>query len=274
MPAKQAVEQYPEGIFCWIDLATGDAQAAKAFYAELFDWELEDAPAPGGMVYTMCRQDGEDVCALFEMGPQMREQGIPPHWASYIHVPDADAAAARATELGATVLVPPFDILDVGRMATLQDPTGAAVNLWQPRRHIGATLVNCPGAWCWNELSTRDTDAAARFYGDLLGWTSEVSEGATGPYTTFRHDGRLVGGMLAITSAWGPDWEKIPPSWGVYFAVEDCAASRERATRLGAKVMMPDTEIPEIGTLCVLADPQGAAFTVIALEIADPPPGY
>ena len=274
MPDKQTVKQYPEGIFCWIDLATSDAAAAKAFYAELFDWELEDAPAGEGMVYTMCRQDGEDVCALFQMSPEMCGQGIPPHWVSYIHVADADGVAARAEELGATVLVPPFDVLDVGRMATLRDPTGAAVNLWQPKRHIGSALVNCPGAWCWNELSTRDPDAAGRFYADLLGWASEVSDGAMGPYTTFSHGGRLVGGMIEIVPEWGPNWEEIPPNWGVYFAVEDGAAARARATQLGATVLMPDTEVPEIGTFCVLADPQGAAFTIIALEIADPPPGY
>ena len=270
MPDIQAVKQYPEGIFCWIDLATTDADAAKTFYSGLFGWELEDAPAPDNIVYTMCRQSGEDVCALYGMSPQMRDQGIPPHWASYLNVLAADAAAARASELGGTVLIPPFDIMDVGRMAVIRDPSGAAVSLWQPKRHIGATLVNCPGAWCWNELATRDTDAAARFYGELLGWTGEVSEGATGPYTTFRRDGRLVGGMLAIA----PEWGEVPPNWGVYFAVEDCAATRARATELGAKVMMPDMEVPEIGTLCVLADPQGAVFTVIALEIADPPPGY
>lgn len=266
----QTVKAYPEGIFCWVDLATGDAEAAKAFYAPLFGWETEDAPAGEGMTYVMCRLDGEDVCALYEMSAGMREQGTPPHWASYLNVPDIDATLERAVDLGATAPGPAIDVMDVGRMAFVQDPTGARVNLWQPGRHIGATLVNCPGAWCWNELATRNTETAAAFYADLLGWTSEVSEGANGPYTSFRKDGRLVGGMLQIT----PEWGQIPPNWGVYFAVEDCADAVERATGLGASSILPEMAVPGIGRLAVLADPQGAAFSVIALEAADPPPGH
>lgn len=265
----QTVKHYPHGTFCWVDLAAADARAAKSFYTALFAWETEDAPAGEDMVYVMCRHRGADVCAMYTMDAEMRERGIPPHWASYISVADVDAAAARARELGATLACAPFDVMDVGRMTTLQDPGGAWVNLWQPRRHIGAALVNQPDSWCWNELGTRDPAAARDFYGALFGWSGSESQGPAGTYTSFRLDGRLVGGMLEIP----PEWGEVPPSWGVYFAVADCGAAAARVTELGGTVMVPETPIDGIGRFAVACDPQGAAFSVIALEQADPPPG-
>lgn len=266
----QTVSKYPHGLFCWVDLVTADAQAAKNFYTPLFDWETEDAPAGENMVYVMCRRHGEDVCAMYTMSPDMREQNIPPHWASYISVDDVDAAVALAGELGASVACPPLDVMDVGRMATIQDPGGAWVNLWQPKRHIGATLVNQPQTWCWNELSTHDTAAAAAFYGEMFGWQASVSAGLAGPYTSFSLDGRMFAGMLQIQ----PDWGDLPPSWGVYFAVADCAAVVTKVQQLGGSVIMPETALPEIGRFAVVRDAQGAVFTVIALERTDPPPGH
>ncbi len=89
-------------------------------------------------------------------GPIMME-GQPPAWTTYVSVADADESIAKVKAAGGTVFVEPMDVLDVGRMAVFADPTGAAAAVWQPRRHIGAGLVNEPGALAWNELNTRDT---------------------------------------------------------------------------------------------------------------------
>ena len=72
---------------------------------------------------------------------------------------------------GATILAEPFDVLDAGRMAVVQDPTGAIVCPWEPGTNIGAQYVNAPGALTWADVATPDPEAAARFYGDWLGWT-------------------------------------------------------------------------------------------------------
>ena len=111
------------GTLSWTDLATSDPEAAKTFYSALFGWEHEDIPIPeegGGGTYTMLSKDGKIAAAL-----SASQGGMPPHWTSYVTVESADESAARAKELGATVMMEPFDVLDAGRMAVLQDPTGA-----------------------------------------------------------------------------------------------------------------------------------------------------
>ena len=101
-------------------------------------------------------------------------EGQPPAWTTYVSVEDADESIAKVKAAGGTVFVEPMDVLDVGRMAVFADPTGAAAAVWQPRRHIGAGLVNEPGALAWNELTTRDTAAAKAFYGEVFGWEAET----------------------------------------------------------------------------------------------------
>jgi predicted enzyme related to lactoylglutathione lyase len=180
-------ERYEPGTFCWVDLQTSDREGAKAFYGELFGWEAEDMPAGDAGTYTMLRLDGDEVCGLYEMEP---EQGIPPHWLSYVSVEDADATASRASELGGTAFGGAFDVDDAGRMAFVQDPTGAMLGAWQPRRHIGARRVNDPGCLGWNELQSREPQAAASFYTGLFGWETEtIEENGEPVYVTIKNGG-------------------------------------------------------------------------------------
>src|SRR3954471_13926114 len=157
-------DSYEHGTFSWADLATPDAQASKDFYGGLFGWDFEDNPIPDGGVYVMARIGGRAAAAIFETSERH------PAWASYVTVDDLDGTTARARDLGASVLAEPFDVMDVGRMSTIQDPTGAVLCLWEPRTSIGAEIVNGPGALSLNQLNTSDVEAAQRFYTELLGW--------------------------------------------------------------------------------------------------------
>ena len=114
------------------------------------------------------------------MRPEEQQMGVPPHWNAYVTVANVDEAAKKAESLGAKVLAPPFDVMDYGRMAVLQDPTGAVFQVWQAKTHIGAQILNEPGALCWTELSTRDTKAAEAFYTKLFGWTREALRAGRG----------------------------------------------------------------------------------------------
>jgi hypothetical protein len=267
----QEVKRYPAGTFSWADLGTTDAAAAKQFYTRLFGWQAHDMPAGPEGVYVMLTLHDKEVAALYEMGAEHRPPDMPPHWNSYISVDDLDATTEKVASLGGTVLAPPMDVMEAGRMAMVQDPTGAVFALWQPRQHIGAKLVNMPGALSWNELLTTDTAKASAFYTALFGWETQTIPSPSGsPYTTFSNQGRMAGGMLQIE----PDWGEIPSSWTVYFAVEDCDATVELARELGGSPQMPPTDIPDVGRFAVLQDPQGAFFTVIKMNFADPPPGY
>jgi len=256
----QETTGYAPGTFCWVEVGTSDGEAAKKFYTELFGWDFTDNPIGPGMVYTMLKQDGKDVGALYQLMPEMTAQGIPPHWLSYVSVTSADETATKAKEAGGTLMKEPFDVFTVGRMAVVQDPTGAVFALWQAGTHQGAGIVNVPNSFCWNELGTNDTAKAAEFYAKVFGWTANVQNFGPMEYTIFNNGGdRGAGGMYKLL----PEMGNVPPHWLVYFAVEDCDAKVEQAISLGGKMMKPADDIPGIGRFSILIDPQGAAFAII-----------
>ena len=255
--------EYRPGTFCWVDLATSDAEAAKTFYTGLFDWTASDVPTDAGPLYTMLAKERKDVCALWQMGTEIQQQGIPPHWQSYVSVTSADGFAAKAKGLGAKVVMDASDVMQAGRMAVIQDPTGAVLALWEPKEHRGARLVNAPGSLCWNELQTRDPAAAERFYTSLFDWTAISDAGVMGEtYWEFRNADRSAGGMMQIQ----PEWGDVPPNWAVYFAVADCDESVAKVQALGGKVIVPAMDIQGVGRFAFVQDPQGAVFAVIRLE--------
>ena len=250
------VDSYAPGSFCWADLGTPDAVAAKQFYTALFGWTAEDRPMGPGAFYTMLTLNDRAVAALY--GQEAPGAG-PPHWLSYISVSCVNDAARRARQFGGSVVVEPFDVLDVGRMALIQDVSGAVVALWEARRHAGADIQGETGATWWNELATTDTRRAQAFYSSLFGWSSVAREAGGTTYTTFAQDGMPRCGMLAIPPAWGP----VPPYWLVYFAVRDCGGQAALVQSLGGTIRVPPTDVPEVGRFSVVADPQGATFAVI-----------
>jgi predicted enzyme related to lactoylglutathione lyase len=209
----------------------------------------------------MMQIGGKDVAAISAQPQQQREAGVPPLWNSYVSVEDADATAERAAELGATVHAPPFDVLDVGRMAVIQDPQGAFFEIWQPKQHFGAALVNEPGALAWNELQSPDIDASAAFYSQLFGWAANPFEGSPDPYLVIMNGDRANGGIRPLT-------EGSPPNWLVYFAVDDIDTGLAKAEELGGtKLAGPiDINIAKIG---IVQDPQGAVFALYAGELQD-----
>lgn len=253
------------GTFCWTDLAAHDNEGAKAFYTALFGWTVEDMPYGEGPneVYSMFSRGGHHVGASYTMDETQRSQGVPPAWLSYVAVESADRSAARAAELGGTVLAEPFDVLDSGRMALIADPGGAVLGLWEPRAHPGFGVRDEIGSLCWTELATRDVDRARDFYTGLFGWgTQEMDTGIQ--YTMFTLGEGMAGGMYTLP----PDLE-MPVSWTPYFAVEDADATGERARELGGTVLMGPDDIPDIGRFVLLQDPQGALFYAIKLAPMD-----
>jgi uncharacterized protein len=258
--------QYDPGTFCWIDLATTDTEGAKAFYSGLFGWEAEDRPVGQGIVYSTMRLQGHDVAGVGPLMPMQVEQGVPPHWNNYVAVQSADETAQRAGELGANVVAPPFDVLDAGRMASLQDPQGAFLNIWEARTQAGARLVNVPGALSWNDLATPDVDAATRFYGDLFGWTFESFDIGGGDYRMVRNRERGNGGIRQL----GPAEEQagIPPHWMPYIAHADLDRGVAEAERLGGRKLADPVDIG-VGRVAVVADPQGGAFLLYAGQLQD-----
>jgi predicted enzyme related to lactoylglutathione lyase len=256
--------RYEPGTFSWVDLQTTDPAGAKSFYCNLFGWEAEDTPAGEDRTYTMLRLNGDEVGGLYKLSEEWRERGAPPHWFSYVTVEDADAAAARARELGGTVYAGPFDVLEAGRMAVLGDPDYAAFAVWQPKERLGARRVNDPGCLTWNELHTREPETAARFYSGLFGWEMEpMEEDGKVVYQVIKNRGRSNGGITPMAE------QDMPPYWLAYFTVPSCEEAVEKVRKLGGSVLAEPFDIGSSGTIAVARDPQGAIFAVFAGETDD-----
>ena len=245
---------YPPGTPSWVDYQAPDTAAAVSFYGSLFGWRTNDlGPEAGG--YAMFQKDGANVAGV---GPAMGE-GQPAAWTTYVNVIDAEATAARADVGGGTILVEPMAVMEAGTMAIFSDPTGAVIGIWQPGQHHGADVANDPDTWCWNELNTRDTAVATRFYGHVFEWDAVTSDMGETTYTEWKVADKTVGGMLPMPPQVPAE---VPAHWLVYFAVADTDVTVTSAEKLGATVLVPPTDIPP-GRFAVLADPAGAPFGVI-----------
>ncbi len=245
--------EYAPGLFSWVDLSTSDPDAAKAFYVDLFGWKPVDHKIPGGGVYTMLELEGSEVAAL-----SAAREGQPTAWNSYVTVASADDSAGTAEQQGGRLLAGPFDVGDAGRMATVADPNGAVLNLWEPRRNPGAGRINEPGALTMNQLNTTDPERSQRFYEGLFGWRFEPITEADQPYWGVYNGGRLNAGMLG----------EPPDAWLVYFGCKSVDDDAVRIPELGGQVVVEPLSIPA-GRFLVAQDPQGGMFALFSGEYDD-----
>lgn len=246
------------GEFCWINILTPDPAAAQDFFGSLLGWTFPPMPGFGHLV----RVGSSDIGGLFDLDSPQTPKGTPPHIGVMVKVDDADAMAAKVTELGGRSL-PPFDVMAQGRMAVCFDPAGANFDLWQPKAGPGTDVdATAIGAPSWFENMTTDVAKCVPFYRSLFGWTPDTMDMGTFQYTTFKQGDGYVAGLMGIT----PDMGPMPPHWGVYFNVTDVDASAQQATSLGATVMVPPQDIPNVGRFSVIRSPQGVAFCVIRYQ--------
>jgi uncharacterized protein len=258
MPTR---ESYQAGTPSWVDLATTDPAAAKAFYGSLFGWTYDDLPMDdaGNVFYSMAMLKGQPAAAIAPQQPEQAAAGVPPHWQMYITVDDVDAAAAKVAGAGGTLHTGPFDVLDAGRMAVVQDPVGAFVCLWQAKDMIGAGIVNEDGAFAWDELLAPNAASAGPFYETVVGLKlipTDMPGGMTyHGWTLDGTDATMVGGAM------DPPMPGIPPHWMIYFGTADIDAHAAKVPDLGGTVVVPPTDIP-VGRFAVFTDPQGASFSL------------
>ena len=260
---------YRIGVPCWVAAVLPDPERAVAFYTELFGWEAREtmgAGSPGKSF--ICTLRGRDVAAI---GSE-RDGDAPsvPAWRTYMWVESADNTVARVRRAGGSVVMEPFDLLDAARAAVVSDAAGAEFGVWQPGEHKGAGIVNEPGAWSMSQLNTHDPDGSKAFYGAVFGWVTDTFDTGEGEVTMWRLPG-YVGGepeqpvsrevvavMAPMTGDRSPD---VPPHWSIDFWVYDVDATADRAAKLGGRIVTPPFQT-SVGTTAVLADPQGAEFSV------------
>lgn len=252
------VDHHAPGTFAWLELATSDAPAAKKFYSSLFGWKPADFPMGNDEVYTMFKLDERDAAACYAITPEMKAQGVPPNWALYIAVANADETAAKAASLGAQVIMPPFDVFEFGRMAVIKDPTGAVFHIWQAKQHFGIGIAGVPGTLCWADLSTPEPEKGAEFYRQLFGWEVAPGENDTSGYLHIKSGSEFIGGVPPAQFR-SPD---APPHWMSYFLVEDEDATVNQIRELGGQVPVGPVEMGDVGRWAIAMDPQGAAFAL------------
>lgn len=258
MPERSS---YAHGTPSWIDLATTDVEAAKAFYGPLMGWEFVEEDTDGGPPYVMALLDGKPAAGLMRQPPEMVEQGVPSVWTTYVTVDDVDAVAAKVPGAGGAQLAPTMDVMEAGRMAVFADPAGAPIAAWQAKGDIGAHVVNEPGAFCWSELVSPDVDGSKSFYEQVFGWTMFTGE-MMDDYTLVSLGEPKM--EESVAGAMAPPMPGIPPHWTVYFSVADTDAWVARATEAGATVHAPPMDTPA-GKMAAISDPTGATFAVIQM---------
>jgi predicted enzyme related to lactoylglutathione lyase len=246
----------PIGRFVRHDLMCTDVPAATRFYTELFGWTATEVKAMGQTIVRLSL--GEK--ALGAIIPFDRSHGYPSHWVPYACVASVDECCNRLRALEGRVCMGATDI-PPGTFAMVNDPQGALFSPFTPRQ---GTAFELPprvgvGEFCWDELMTTDPPAAKRFYQDLFGWESlDRDMGPAGTYTVYRLGEAMVAGMMAK-----PDADPGPPRWHSYVAVGDAPQALDRAQVLGATVLVPVTDIPDVGRFAVFNDPSGAGIAIL-----------
>jgi len=254
MPTR---EHAPVGAPCWIDLTTSDPDRSRAFYGQLFGWEAEE-PAEEFEGYFNYRQDGVLVAGCMTGGPEAQWHDV---WSVYLASADTRKTAEVAVAHGAEMLVPPMDVGDLGTMAVLSDPGGAAVGVWQPGLHPGFGVHSEPGTPRWFEVLTRDYGPVVAFYRDVFGWdTQTLGDSDEFHYTALVHGDEMLAGIHDADATVLP--EGTPSHWSVVFAVEDTDAALRTIVELGGTVLAPAADSP-YGRLGTAADSTGAVFKVV-----------
>lgn len=251
----------PKGRFVWYELMTTDPDAATGFYQDVAEWGTEpwaNSPEP----YTVLLNGQRPLGGVMAIPAEAAQGGMPPMWTAYVCTDDVDATIEKAKELGAHLLFGPMDLPEVGRVAMLSDPQGAAFSIYRPEGDApGGDYPPVPGDFSWHELATTDHAAAFSFYSELFGWekTSDFDMGEMGLYQMYGQDGREYGGMFNK-----PADMPFPPHWLLYIHVTDVDDAVDRVTKNGGQVLNGPMEVPGGDRVAQCMDPQGAVFALHA----------
>jgi uncharacterized protein len=241
------------GRFVWHEQVSSDPKQAQDFYTRLFDWGTE-VFKPGEIDYTMISSGGQNHGGF---GKAM-EGAPPPHWLGHVRVENLDETIEKVKSAGGRLAAGPFEMGEVGGIAIIADPQGAYVGGYQP----ASEGPGAAGVFVWDELGTTDVDGAQRFYEDVFGWTTTDMGLEYGGYRIFNRGETGIAGMMIV-----PD-KSIEARWQPYVAVDDPDATTAKATQLGGSAVMEPMDVPKVGRIGVLRDPQGATFGIIKPEPA------
>lgn len=253
------------GYYMWHELMSTDPAAATAFYTKVIGWNakvmpMERASGEAPDEYTLLLQGDSQMAGLMKLPPTAAANGAPSNWLGYVGVTDVAETVAQATQLGATLIVPPMPVPGIGTFAVFNDPWGATFAILQPTSPE-QPIPQRPivGDFSWNEVFTDDVEKAISFYHDLFGWKvlDKASMGDMGDYHLLGiGDFQFVGLMKRIPSM-------MPVcAWVSYIAVTDIQATVKAIAAEGGKVNYEPHQVPGGSWISPVQDPQGAHFAV------------
>jgi uncharacterized protein len=251
----------PNGSFIWYELMSKDPDASKAFYDAVVGWNIGLAPH-GEMDYRMIAAADGQVGGVLGLTDEMISNGARPMWLGYLGVDNVDDTVRKVVAAGGKVLLPAWDIPDVGRLGMVTDPQGIPFYVMRGASDHASTAFGrmAMGHVSWNELLTPDQDAALAFYGDLFGMSRSgtMPMGALGDYTFLQHDGVGIGAMMTNPPGGSP------PGWGFYFRVPDIEAAKDKVIKGGGRITQGPMEVPGGEMVLSAIDPHGASFGLVA----------
>lgn len=256
---------FKQGDPMWVDLGTDQLEESKKFYSALFGWEFTDTGADFGH-YNIITLNGNRIGGAMNslIGPEgPREKAETPNaWGVYLKVENIEESVSAAQEAGASVIVSPMAVGDLGKMAFIADGAGAAVGLWEYGAGFeGSVVNNGAGTAAWFEALSTDLDAALPTY-RALGWEIGWMGGEDAPvrFATNTADESKATAGLCDASSFLP--EGTPSFWRPYFLVEDTDAAIKRIQELGGLVADGPMDSP-YGRIATVAGPDGAHFQIV-----------
>ena len=237
-----AVNEHAQGLPCWVDASVSTSiqrQGLIDFYSQLFGWSF-DVNSPETGSYSIARHNGRAVLGI---GEQPDGRGS---WVTYFSTSDIERTAERARDNGGSVFFPPMQVMDVGWMALVLDPTGAVHGLWQPITFAGFEVVHEPNSLGWFDHVSEDIQSAAKYYERVLG---------NGIESDFQE------GMAILRR--GEEWfaslthevgtEQLP-QWTPVFVVDSLERTKRRVRELGGAITVEEMPVPG-SAISVFQDP-------------------
>ena len=242
------------GKFVWFEYVTTDTHKAKGFFGELFGWTTQEVSIPELGAYSMIAS-GERTIGGFLPTPKCAPEQS--HWLTPLGVASAKDTAAQVKKLGGKVLQEATKVGGFGTMAIVSDPHGGVLALWQPAK-VEDQPAPTANTFCWNELASSDPKASVAFYSAIGGFSEKAMDmGPMGTYHVLESGGQPRAGIMAKSMP------QQPHAWLPYVQDANTDKTAEKAKKLGGTVIVPPTDIPNVGRFSIIADTQGAPIGVL-----------
>lgn len=244
------ITEHAQGMPCWIDASVNTTEQREGlidFYSSLFGWTF-DVNTPETGFYSIARHNGKAVLGI---GEQPDGQG---RWVTYFSTADIGRAVGRAKENGAQVFFPPMQVMDVGWMALVLDPTGAVHGLWQPITFAGFEVVYEPNAPGWFDHVSEDTERAAKYYENVLSHGIEADSQES--MTILRR------GEQWFASLSREERSNQPPQWTPVFVVDSLDRVKNRVRELGGTIVVEEMPVPG-SSISIFQDPIVGTYVTV-----------